>query len=465
MIKISEDLANIQGIILRGYQRLESALFVHLKIDDAKLAKAWLKGLIDQVCYGGEDPTEASFNIAFTFEGMKVLGLKDDLAIQFSAAFQSGMSTEHRQNILGDTSTNESSPANWDWGKKSDLPIHLTLMIYASETRLASLYEEKFAPGFLQGGLTEVIRLKSSKLAQGTEHFGFKDGISNPHIAGLSDDVDAIQPGEFLLGYKNEYGLYAERPLLDAPDLPKDEEGSGKFDFGRNGSYMVFRQLHQDVHLFWKTLNDKCTGDSDKREMLAAKMVGRWRSGAPLVLTPNFDDPTLSKENQFGYFHQDPDGLKCPLGAHIRRTNPRDGLDPDPGSEKSLAVNRKHRIIRRGRSYGEPLTDPIDPQEIINKGDDGKQRGLLFICFNANLTRQFEFIQNSWMNNPKFGGLYDNPDPLLGDRGRGSSSFTVQGDPVRTRYDGLPQFVHTKGGAYFFMPGKQAMNYLANLSD
>ena len=217
------------------------------------------------------------------------------------------------------------------------------------------------------------------------------------------------------------------------------------------------RQLEQDVEGFWRyagqaTRRPDGSEDPGARTALAAKMVGRWPSGAPLVETPDRDNPRLSDDNDFGYYRTDPLGLACPLGAHIRRMNPRDSLDPQPGTDASLAVNDGHRLLRRGRSYG---------------ADTGAQAeggtGLHFICLAASLIRQFEFVQHTWLNSPTFHGLYDDTDPLIGSRHPRGATFTVPGRPVRRRYRDLPQFVRTRGGAYFFLPGISALRYLDQL--
>ncbi|MFC6986923.1 hypothetical protein [Streptomyces cirratus] len=183
-------------------------------------------------------------------------------------------------------------------------------------------------------------------------------------------------------------------------------------------------------------------------------MMGRWPSGAPLVHAPLRDDPSLGSDNDFGYFAADPDGLSCPLGAHVRRANPRDSLDPQPGSARSVAIGRRHRILRRGRAYGDG-----DGNGNGDGNGDG-DRGLHFLCLGANISRQFEFIQHTWLNNAHFNGLYDGPDPVVAARQNHDATFTVQARPVRTRYRDLPQFVSVQGGAYFFLPGLQALRYL-----
>jgi Dyp-type peroxidase family len=272
-----------------------------------------------------------------------------------------------------------------------------------------------------------------------------------------------IKPGEFLLGYPNEYGLYTERPLLDpARDLrgllALDTQGSPRRDFGKNGTYLVLRQLRQNVPLFRQTL-DKLTlradGSSDPaaQAQLAAQMVGRWPSGAPLLEAPHADDVSKARSNEFRYQAIDPVGVRCPIGAHVRRANPRDALAPHPGSEYSLEVNRHHRVLRRGRSYGDKL-----PDGQIDNAD----RGLMFVAINANITRQFEFIQHSWLNDPRFNGLYGQADPIAS--ASNDNQFAPSPNPVSAYCKGLPRFVTVAGGGYFFMPGIRALRFLSELT-
>ncbi len=199
-------------------------------------------------------------------------------------------------------------------------------------------------------------------------------------------------------------------------------------------------------------------------------MVGRWHNGAPLVMSPEGDDPALSNADDFGYRDTDASGFKCPIGSHVRRSNPRDTLGPDGGT--ALATANRHRILRRGRSYGHR---PVDPRVA-----DGVDRGLLFICLNSDIERQFEFVQQTWINNPVFGGLNGEVDPLIGNINKTETAandphrdhlddverdalFTVQADPLRTRVHRLERFVTVKGGAYFFLPSLSALRYLARL--
>jgi len=334
-------------------------------------------------------------------------------------------------------------------------------------------------------GLSLVKSLETSNL-HGFEQFGFHDGISQPVIEGLSSrqgtPANTVKAGEFILGYANEYGQYTDRPMLPAADDPQGllpRSANGMADLGRNGTYLVFRTLRQDVEGFARFLTKASsrpdgTPDPVARNLLAARMVGRWPSGAPLVKAPRHDDPALADFNDFAYHAEDRFGLRCPIGAHVRRSNPRDSLDPNPGSGESVAIGKRHRLLRRGREYG----PPFKPGEPGPESDPSVERGLQFVCFNANISRQFEFIQFTWINNPKFDGLYDDADPVIGARGLldaagtaaaaedmpNGDTFTIQARPIRQRVCDLPRFVTVRGGAYFFMPGIRALRYLASVN-
>lgn len=473
-------LAEIQGIILRGYGELESARFLLLAIGDAKLAKNWLTTL--DVRNGEHKPqaTECCVNIAFTAGGLKKLGLSDELLGMFAGEFSEGMAgTGHRRRILGDHG--ESSPDRWRWGGPNNDAADILLMLYAGDEAALRALVEREGKDLPRRGLRLIEQLDSVKLPGRKEHFGFRDGISQPGIEGYSDDSspgNTVAAGEFVLGYLNAYGQYTDRPTVKPeqdPDnlLPPAPDDRARHDLGMNGSYLVFRQLRQNVHAFWNYLSANAPGKNADDKMqaciaLASKMVGRWPSGAPLVKSPDADNPQLADDNDFMYVRSgDADGLKCPIGSHVRRSNPRDALDPKPGSERSIEVGKRHRIVRRGRAYGPPAADSMRPGDIIGKPDDGKERGLHFICFNTQIGRQFEFIQHTWVNSTKFDGLYEDDDPLIGDRGGTEShpagGFTVQQEPVRRRVTGMPRFVTVCGGGYFFMPGIRAVRYIASL--
>jgi Dyp-type peroxidase family len=503
------DLADIQGIVARGYGNLRAASYVLLEITDPPSAGAWLGALSAGLTTAEARPETRALNLAFTPTGLGKLGL-GAARDAFSGEFTGGMAAPHRRRLLGDV--DENAPERWRWGGPTTPAVDGLLMLYAADRAgLTALYAE-LAGQLAGGGVREVLRLETSDLDD-VEHFGFRDGISQPLVEGLSrtgPPEQTVKAGEFVLGYRNEYGRYASRPTLDrAADpnglLPEDPEGSGRADLGRNGTYLVFRQLVQDVRGFWRFVDGatrRPDGGTDPaaRLRLAAKLVGRWPSGAPLALAPERDDPALADANDFAYHLADEHGQHCPIGAHVRRTNPRDSLDPRPGTSKSWAINKRHRLLRRGREYG-PALAAADlwaaaegragapaagaivragyerdasrtmraaataeaAQAPAPSGEPDPERGLHFICLNASLARQFEFVQSTWVHNPKFGGLYDDRDPLVAARVGASTSFTIPGQPVRERVGGLPQFVTLRGGGYFFLPGIRAVRYLASL--
>ena len=470
------ELNDIQGIILSAYSKLSSACYLCLRIDDADSTRHWLRDVADKVRLAKDAaPGVESINLAFTYPGLQKLGLPFQALKGFSAEFQEGMAgNDYRSAILGDIE--ESAPTEWEWGGPKNERVDLLLMLFAPNDAGLDGLKQAYRSRFASAGLCEVKQLTSTILSDFKEHFGFRDGISQPKVAGATqsrDPAQLVKSGEFLLGYENEHGQVTMSPLVDPIEdrdsiLPLHEASGGLHDFGRNGSYLVFRQLAQDVRGLWRWIDNSVRGSSggstaEARIGLAAKMVGRWPGGAPLTCAPDRDDPALAQENEFR-FHRDgdADGLRCPIGAHIRRTNPRDSLAPKPGSESSLAINRRHRLLRRGRPYGEPLDESMSPDAFLASGDAqaNAPRGLLFLCVNANLSRQFEFVQHAWINNGHFAGLQGETDPLLGDRSNGAG-LTIPGSPARTHVAGLPRFVTVSGGAYFFLPGARALRYLA----
>jgi Dyp-type peroxidase family len=298
------------------------------------------------------------------------------------------------------------------------------------------------------------------------EQFGFLDGASQPLVEGTRESEDnfdpnsptrAIRAGEFVLGYYNEYGVIPPSPIVPAnpqsAKLPEVTGQSNMRDFGKNGTYLVCRKLYQDVAGFRKFLKDNSGGGgkegSAEIEAFAAKLVGRWRSGTPISLSPERDEPAHSA-NDFA-FGDDPHGLRCPIGSHIRRANPRDtfGLPEAHGTESFKTVNR-HRILRRGMPYGPVLQ---------GDRDDGEDRGLMFICVNADIAVQYEFVQR-WMNDPSFNGLYQDQD-VFSHTHNGTTANAVHDNPVRRRVIYTQNFITIKGGGYFFMPGMNALRYLA----
>lgn len=456
------DLGDVQGIIRRGYGDMAHARFLLLQIHDPGGAKRWLRDLVGNLTDGLDKPPEGRLNIAFTYDGLGLLGLESEALAAFSREFREGMTTAHRQRMLGDHGS--SAAERWAWGGPSNVSVHCILLLYApTDDRLSELHDGQRSA--FADGCTEVHRLDTIRLPLRKEHFGFRDGIAQPDIEGFREtprSANTVAAGEFLLGYPNQSGYQAVGPL----------------PFGRNGSYLAVRQLEQDVRGFWRFM-ERATLDHDGHARvvrcteLASKMVGRWPNGAPLVRYP-YGDPDVGKpeadlpsdtvNDAFGYHAADPHGDRCPLGSHIRRSNPRDALPPSP--EVSVKNSNLHRLLRRGRAYGPPLAESMDPADMLAASADHTKRGLHFLCFNADLAQQFEFVQQDWINNPKFESLfYADADPITGahdpEHPERTGTFVVQGVPVRQRVTGVPRFVHVRGGAYFFMPGISGMAYLA----
>ena len=291
--------------------------------------------------------------------------------------------------------------------------------------------------------------------------------------------------GEFVLGYPNHFAVIPPTPVV-APSVDRESilpklqnpwHASGSWrDLGRNGTFLVYRKLQQDVEGFWQFMRGEAARiagleNPDGTVGLAARCVGRWPSGAPLVLAPGADRPEERGRDDFGY-RQDPDGLACPLGAHIRRTNPRDDLKPYTAAQ-SRSMSEAHRLLRRARVFG-PL--PVSPQLLaeparlterigaVGRASGREATGIHFLCINANIKRQFEFVQQNWCNNPRFGGLNDNKDPIVGDNARSDappSHMTIPGGHIRTR--ALPRFVTVRAGAYLFLPSLTALRFLSAL--
>jgi Dyp-type peroxidase family len=479
------ELDRMQGLIVRGYGNLPSARFLACRFGDAAAARAWLAGAADRVTPASARPERRSMNIAFTCAGLAHLGLDESSIASFSPEFQEGMTTPHRSRILGDH--DESHPSRWDWGGDAPGMPHVLLLLYAvDEDELRALSAEESA-GVASCGMTIVADLDTHACRDFREHFGFRDGIAQPVIRGLrrqGPESNTVAPGEFVLGYPNQYGRLPGSPSVPADRdragrlAPADGDGhsgngaaapaSARRDLGRNGTYLVFRQLSQDVEAFWDFVADMSRDASGERQLtdcvaLASKMVGRWPDGAPLAVAPDRKDAASDARDDFGYHEHDPHGLRCPVGAHIRRANPRDSLGSDP--KTSTTVSNAHRLLRRGRTYGLPVAESMEAADILAASSFEGERGLHFISLGSDIARQFEFVQHTWINNPKFEGMYNDVDAISGDHQKKNAGyFTIPAEPVRRRVRDVPRFVHVRGGAYFFMPGIDAIRFLAELT-
>ncbi|MFL6415153.1 MAG: Dyp-type peroxidase, partial [Bryobacteraceae bacterium] len=291
-------------------------------------------------------------------------------------------------------------------------------------------------------GITAIWRQDCHAAPDDKEPFGFRDGISHPAIEGSgipgsNPQELPLKAGEFVLGYPDE--------ISDKPNIPQSDI------LRRNGSFVAFRKLHQRVAAFRQYLRANASSP-EAEELIAAKMMGRWRSGAPLALCPMHDNSEIgadrTRNNDFLFKKNDPIGYCTPAGSHIRRINPRDA--------DVAGVVRIHRMIRRGTAYG-----PVLPEGAME--DDGLDRGLMFAFVGAHLGRQFEFVQSEWMNDSAFFGGKSEKDPVAGS-GIGTGTFDVPRRPVRMRLNGLPRFVVTRGGEYCFLPGLNALRWLGDLT-
>jgi Dyp-type peroxidase family len=470
------DFADVQGIVRFGYKYMTEASYALLEINDANAARVWLGSAPISSAREQKPPPPAALQVAFTAPGLQALGVPGAVISGFSNEFISGMAGEDsRSRRLGDVGAN--APASWRWGVAGTAP-HLIVMFFAQPGGLTS-WMNTLCDRAWDSAFRVIDTLPTTDL-RGKEPFGFTDGISEPELDWeirrpfVADQLmytNTTALGECLLGFKNEYGKYTDRPLVEAGELPAAEDDPNKRDLGRNGTYLVMRHLEQDVRGFWQFL-DRVTGSiASERDKLAETMVGRTLEGDPLV-------PANGK-NEFTY-EADEMGLRCPFGAHVRRANPRTadypagvraGLDklvhqlalqPRKFRGDLIASTRFHRIVRRGREYGPGLSR----EEALRPAPPGDpERGLHFICLNANISRQFEFVQNAWLMNSKFNGMSGESDPLLGNRepiagGASTDSFGIPRETgLGSKISGLPQFIKVHGGAYFFLPGLRALRY------
>ena len=487
-------LAEIQGFVTSGYGHLSSAAYLFLQFQDAGRARLWLRRLGPAITSARAWPTAPSgekikptlaLNIGFTADGLAAIGLPRRVLNTFPLEFQEGIADHNRSRILGDTE--ESDPVEWELGGPRKPSIHAVLIVHAEsdDGLAAACHTQRALLVDAAGGVVELPgSMQTGYRPKGDyEPFGFHDGIAQPPIAGIPGD--GVPTGEFILGYPNHYQIIPPTPVTPAeldheaalPPLANPYHLSEQLrDLGINGSYVVYRKLEQDVAAFWQFMKSetvRSTGANDTGHMiwLASRCVGRWPSGAPLVLAPGADDPQAVDRDDFMY-GDDPDGLSCPLGSHIRRANPRDVIKPYDKA-RSLSMSEAHRLLRRARAFGPPLfdaallTDPTNlagRKNLLDLADDGKARGIHFFCVNASIKRQFEFVQQTWCGNPRFAGLNDNKDPILGDNARtdqAPSHMTIPQRPLSLRTAALPRFVKVRAGAYLFMPSIAALRFLA----
>jgi deferrochelatase/peroxidase EfeB len=566
----------IQSLVFGGLGFMkEGSVLLHNLPDDRARARAFMRGIFPEIGFGDGRKLrhDAIVTVALGPRALEKLGLPDDCLRGFAAAFLQGMSGEARNRILGDIGRN--APENWRWGRD---PFDLALLVYGKNEESVGALCKRLAALAEENGLGEPHRIALVETKKpAIEPFGFVDGISQPVIRGSyqsfrkNDPIHLVEPGEFIIGYPDNRGNRPPEPELSAladPEnlLPVADQSRAFANaivespraVGRNGSYLVIRQLEQDVTGFWdycwdeyRRLKDRLPAPYDIRpDYIAAKLVGRWRDGSSLVRNPYYpfpkehearaarratrdnaegydevtavsaagepvgsatlradsnpadgaaiaapslggaaateaaatpavagdesaagkalraapaeektapvkgEPPAEKKEavrysdNDFLFGVEDPEAVRCPFGAHIRRANPRDSLMP--GSQDQIDISNRHRILRIGRLY-EP--------------EPGRDPGLLFMCLNGDIERQFEFLQQTWLISPAFHGLVGEQDPLTSNCDGTGYVVPTHDGPVRLKP--LPQFVTTLGGGYFFMPGRSLLEWLgkAPLSD
>lgn len=484
-----ETWVDVQGLITSGYGSLPFSAYLWLGIANPG-ARRWLAETVPLVRTSADAPEsrasgESALNLAFTAQGLAAIGLPDEVVRSFPVEFVEGMAAAGRSAVLGDTS--DSAPEHWVVGGPSTPAVGAVLLVHG---RTEDALEQAClgARRRLASASGAVFEIASSEQRghrpfHHREPFGFRDGIAQPSIRGRKGH--GVPTGEFILGYPNHYGFLPPTPVVPAaldPDgrltpWPNPYHSPGSLrDLGKNGSYLVYRKLNQDVAGFWRFASDEAArltaaGDTETAVSLASKFVGRWPDGTPLAGTRQPGHSGAIDLDAFSYGH-DLDGLACPWGAHIRRTHPRDAIKPY-GPEASLSMSEAHRLLRRGRVFGPPLldADALDRgdaatlQRLGALEDDGRERGVHFLCINASIRSQFEFVQQSWCNNRRFAGLADDPDPIAGDAGRlnwpGYMSLPRPEGAVRT--SPLPRFVTVRGGAYLFVPSLAALGFLASM--
>jgi Dyp-type peroxidase family len=406
--------------------------------------RAWLAAILETVhsvqqARASVEKDNRWVSVAFTWNGLRALGMDETSLASFPEEFKQGMVS--RAEILGDTGANH--PDNWIGGLASP-DLHAIVILFARDVAERHRCEAEHQRLVTQ---CEGVEVLSSLDLEATppfeyahDHFGYRDRMSQPVIEGAGEEPTPgsgapLKAGEFILGYPDEDGSPANLPQ---PEI-----------LARNGSYLAYRRLQEHVGRFREFLRQQGR-TPEEQELIAAKLMGRWRSGAPLVLAPDKDDPALGadpqRNNNFNYKQMDPHGYAVPLGSHIRRMNPRD----------TAANMNRRRMIRRGGTYGPPL-----PEEAP---EDGIERGIAAFIICASLIRQFEFAQNVWVNDRNFHELGNERDPVCGNQD-GTLEYKIPKRPIRKKITGLPAFTTVRGGAYFFLPGLQALRYLALLGD
>ncbi|MGX5851401.1 Dyp-type peroxidase [Mesorhizobium sp. PL10] len=434
------DLHEIQAVILRPRPAPYFGTHVLLRVDDAQAGRHLLRRLTPHIASSANwwNAPNTWLAVGISYAGLEALGLSKESLQSFPEAFRVGMAARARQ--LVDEGVND--PKNWEepYGTGQ---VHIGVSAFSDSEekhqRALTIAREQYE-GF--SGVS-VLGMQDFGAQPGDLNpLGYKDGIDQPAIEGSGVEPPpsygrAIKAGEFILGYPGETGGALPMPQ---PDI-----------LGRNGAYVGFRKYQARVGAFNRFLRENGSTEED-RELLAAKLVGRWRSGAPLTLAPDADNPALGadhkRNNDFDYAN-DTHGHQVPFGSHIRRMNPR-----DTKLTRLTDVNI-HRLIRRGTTYGLPY----DPNALSEEADE-TPRGAIFLFISAKAMATMEFLQQEWINEGDFIGAGQERDPIIGRQEEGAT-FTIPNAPVRRRIHGIQTFNVLKGGEYFFLPSISALHWLA----
>ena len=461
----------------------------------------FLRDLAPEIAFddGRRLERDAVVTLALGPQALAKAGLSAEALETFPPAYLDGMTEAGRAQILGDH-----PDETWRW--KTEGAYDLAILVYGKTDKAVAALSGKVGKLLARHGhakplvtkLVTVDREASKRL----EPFGFVDGTSQPVIRGTyrglraPDPIHLVEPGEFILGYPDNRGNLPPGPTLSAledPDnrLPIRCEGDAGFasnvvdaprEPGRNGSFLVIRQLEQDTQSFWTY----CAAEADRlkarlgepyhitADFIGAKLIGRWPDGSSLVRNPYLpytnprtrQNPTRraltnpgdatpihppayaapsAADNDFLFGVEDPEGVRCPFGSHIRRANPRDSLDP--GSQDQIDISNRHRILRVGRGY---------------VPEKGRNPGLMFMCLNGDLERQFEFVQQTWLGSETFHGLSRERDPITSDRAGCPAGYTIPTRDGPLRLSPMTNFVKPLGGGYFFLPGRRLLEFLSS---
>lgn len=464
------ETGEIQSVFFNAMGALEDGRMLAFSIPDGITWPAlaeWLTWARGATSFGDRVPSQQAMLLALGPRALVALGLPDQegsRAIEsFPAAFRQGMDSPARSRILDGRSLDR--PETWAWGGPAN-PVDGVIVLYANSMERLAEIEREATERLDRAGMvlaaTLPLGVKRNGDGKAIEQFGYRDGLSQPLVRGTrraqerGSRMHLVQPGEFLFGYYDDHGFRPATPQVPAGSDPDgilrdcvtQSAPDGQHDFGRNGSFLVVRQFEQHVDAFDAFCEGAAQAVSAGRDnpvtadWIGAKMVGRWKDGSPLVRNPE-GQAGHKLDNEYSFAAEDAQGLRCPFGSHVRRVNPRDSLGTD--SKVELRINNRHRILRVGRTY-----ETTEPRP---------EKGLLFMCLNADIERQYEFIQQTWVASPSFHGLSGETDPLIA-AGEDEARFTIPEWENATVLEGLKRFVTTRGGGYFFLPSRSALRYL-----